>query len=206
MEIFNTNRKRIKGMNSKLLKNNDNVSKGFGNSSNYSENIFNHIQRLTKNKNKPKSYSWYRDNVRMLYNKSSFYKTLSSLEDTISPSGGTLYLFEYDATWGHKLKYFDEFPLVYVLEGGTKFFGANLHYLNLRQRLNIILQLQNGNVKFPKQCFHNYVNQGLRTPLFKINNDDWITSIFLPIESFVTKKNGMYQKVGKSFVWGETNQ
>lgn len=166
--------------------------------------IFDEVKQLAGSE--PRSYSWYRDTVRALATTHDVYRTMGTLEDTMIPSSGELYMFEYKATYAQKLKYYDEFPLVYVLEGGKKFYGANLHYLNHRSRMNVILGLENGRAKFPKQCYHYYVISGLETPLFKINRADYKTAIFLPVENFVTRRKGMYQQHSKSAVWGETNQ
>jgi|TARA_R100000482_G_scaffold54591_2_gene19611 hypothetical protein len=166
--------------------------------------IFQEIKELAGNE--PRSYSWYRDAVRMHFQQSDIYSDLSGMEETMIPSPGNLYLFEYKATYARKLKFYDEFPLVYVVSGGPKFMGANLHYLRYRSRMNVILGLENGRARFPKQCYHNYVVEGLETPLYKINSEDYKTAIFLPIESFVTRRKGMYQQYSKSAVWGETSQ
>jgi len=166
--------------------------------------IFQEIRELAADE--PRSYSWYRDNVRMAFSQSDIYEAMTDMEETLIPSPGELYMFEYKAVYARKLKYYDEFPLVYVLSGGPKFYGANLHYLRYRSRMNVVLGLENGRARFPKQCYHNYLVEGLETPLFKINREDYKTAIFLPVESFVTRKGGMYQQYSKSAVWGETSQ
>lgn len=166
--------------------------------------IFTEIKELAGNE--PRSYSWYRDAVRMHFQRSDIYSDMSEMEETMIPSPGELYLFEYKATYARKLKFYDEFPLVYVLSGGPKFYGANLHYLRYRSRMNVVLGLENGRARFPKQCYHNYVMEGLETPMYKINREDYKTAIFLPVESFVTRRKGMYQQYSKSSVWGETSQ
>lgn len=167
-------------------------------------NIFKEVGQLARGKER--SYTWYRDTVRMVSKRSDIYKTLSTCSDTLIPTGGKMYFFEYNATWARKLKYYDEFPLVYMLQGGPKFFGANLHYLPYSRRVQVIESILNGTPTIPKQCFHNYVYEGLDTPLFEINTDDWKTAIFIPNESFVTRRRGLYQRVSKSFVWGDSNQ
>ena len=153
----------------------------------------------------PRSYSWYRDAVRMQFQRSDLYSDMTNLEETLMPTPGNLYMFEYKATYARKLKYYDEFPLVYVLSTGSKFYGANLHYLRHRSRMNVVLGLEKGSARFPKQCYHNYVVAGLETPLYKINREDYKTAIFLPVESFVTRRKGMYQQYSKTSVWGETS-
>jgi hypothetical protein len=171
-------------------------------------NIFEQVDLLASKQRgfAAKSYSWYKENVPVIAKKNDIYKTLVTLDETLVPSGGNLYLFEYNATWAKKLPFYDEFPLVYMLQGGTKFFGANLHYLNYPTRYKVLKSIISGRPTIPKQCFHNYVYEGLETPLFKINNDDWMTSIFLPLESFVSRQKGSYKQVSKSYVWGVTKR
>ena len=166
--------------------------------------IFQEIKELAGSESR--SYSWYRDTVRMHFQRSDLYSDMTSLEESVIPSGGELYMFEYKAIYARKLKFDDEFPLVYVLSGGPKFYGANLHYLRHRSRMNVILGLEKGSARFPKQCFHNYLVEGLETPLYKINREDYKTAIFLPIENFVSRRKGMYQQYSKSAVWGEVSQ
>lgn len=176
--------------------------RGFG----YTEpqgNIFLDVRKLKRGKER--SYSWYRDNVRTISAQNNLYATLASLDDTLVPQSGKLYLFEYNAKFARRLKYYDEFPLVYIMQGGLDFFGANLHYLHPGQRILVLESILNDKIpRIPKQCFHNYVHEGLETPLFEINSEDWKTAIFIPNECFVTRKNGIYQKVSKSFVWGDS--
>ena len=170
-------------------------------------NIFEQIDQIAATKTKgfhTLSYNWYLNTVVSVARKNDIYKTLSTLEETLIPSGGNLYLFEYNATWAKKLPFYDEFPLVYMLQGGKKFFGANLHYLNYPTRYKVLKSIQDGRPTIPKQCFHNYVYEGLETPLYKINNEDWMKSIFLPLESFVSRQKGSYTKLSKSYVWGES--
>lgn len=167
-------------------------------------NIFQEVKRLAGET--PRSYSWYRDTVRSVASRNDIYSTLSSLEEVIIPTPGNLYLFEYKATYANKLNYYDEFPLVYVTQGGKNFSGANLHYLGFKYRLNAILQLEEGRMEIPKQCYHNYVHEGLETPLFKINREDYRSAIFLPLENFVTRKKNSYKQLSKSFVWGDSKR
>jgi hypothetical protein len=167
------------------------------------QNIFEIVRELAGSK--PRSYSWYRNTVRTLSTSSDIYQTLGTLEDTMTPSSGEMYLFEYKSTYASKLKYYDEFPLVYIFRGGSKFYGANLHYLTPRARMNVILQLEAGVANFPTQCFHYYVTNGLETPLFKINREDYKSAIFLPVENFVTRRKNMYKQFSKQTVWGENN-
>jgi len=91
----------------------------------------------------------------------------------------------YDPKLKKKLPYYDRFPLVYVTQGGLQFKGYNLHYLNLRDRLYTATVLQSGVLpKIDKRAFHSYLTEGLETPMFVINSDDYKTASFLPVEDF----------------------
>ena len=77
----------------------------------------------------PRSYSWYRDNVRMYFQKTDLYTEMTNLEESMIPIPGQLYLFEYKATYARKLKYYDEFPLVAVTGiENWGFHGINFHW------------------------------------------------------------------------------
>ena len=171
-------------------------------------NIFEQVDELANRDRgfRSSTYSWNLETVQMVARKNDIYKTLVTLDETLIPSGGNLYLFEYNATWAKKLPFYDEFPLVYMIGGGKNFFGANLHYLNYPTRYKVLKSIQRGRPIIPKQCFHNYVHAGLDTPLFKINSEDWTKSIFLPLESFVSRRKGSYTRLSKSYVWGESKR
>lgn len=133
----------------------------------------------------PRSYEWYRETVRMASKMSNIYESLVDMEETLIPSAGNLYLFEYKAVYANKMKFYDRFPLVYVTSGGKQFKGINLHYLGLRNRLNVILNLETGSMpSVPPNAYHNYLTDGLETPMFLINKDDYKTAAFLPLEDF----------------------
>ena len=201
MEVYDTNGGPFKSMTT--LKKTGQVAVNSAGSTG-DLNIFQEVTKLAGTT--PRTYNWYRDTVRSVASKNDIYSTLSTMEEVVIPSPGELYLFEYKATYANKLNYYDEFPLVYITQGGKKFRGANLHYLGYKARLNAILQLEQRRMEIPKQCYHNYVYEGLETPLFKINREDYKSAIFLPVESFVTRKKGSYKQVSKSFVWGDSKK
>lgn len=147
----------------------------------------------------PRSFGWYRDNVKVLFKMSDLYSDLVEQEETLTPTPGQLYMFEYKAVYAAKLNFYDRFPLVYITGVGDPFRGVNLHYLGLRKRLNLVLNLENGVLAgAPKRSYHNYVLKGLETPLYLINSDDYKTAAFLPIEDF--------GGVSKTAVWNGAKQ
>ena len=82
--------------------------------------------------------------MRTIFKHSDLFADLAELEETLVPSPGSLYLFEYRAVYAERLNFYDRFPLVYVTQGGLQFKGYNLHYLNLRDRLYTATVLQSG--------------------------------------------------------------
>ena len=145
--------------------------------------VFSLVQEATGDE--PRSYEWYRNTVRTIFKQSDLFADLAELEETLVPSPGSLYLFEYRAVYAERLNFYDRFPLVYVTQGGLQFKGYNLHYLNLRDRLYTSTVLQSGVLpKIDKRAFHSYLTEGLETPMFVINSDDYKTASFLPVEDF----------------------
>lgn len=150
------------------------------------ENIFNEIRNISKGK--PQSYSWYRNQIRTYAQKTNIIKDIYSLKDLIIPNVGGLYFFEYDPLYADKLLIYDTFPLVYVIQlTNNGFFGGNLHYLTERGRMNVILSLNKTKVKLPKKILRLYRYDRLQIPFMEINKEDWLTSIFLPVEKFHRK-------------------
>ena len=83
--------------------------------------------------------------------------------------------------------------------------SRDMSYGQLSNKEKTVLKLMEGILDIPKQCYHNYVLEGLETPLYRINSEDYLTSVFLPVENFVTRRRGLYQQYSKSAVWGETS-
>ena len=72
---------------------------------------------------------------------------------------GHMYIFEYKAKMNY-LKYYDKFPLVYVIKATKKgeFWGANLHYMTPKKRILATKKLMEGKIDIPKVCFHKYLS------------------------------------------------
>ena len=133
----------------------------------------------------PRSYEWYRKTVRTVFKQSDLFADLTELEETMVPSPGSLYLFEYKAVYAERLNFYDRFPLVYVIQGGLQFKGYNLHYLSLRKRLEAVALLESGTLPMiDMNAYHSYLTVGLETPMFLINSADYKTAAFLPVEDF----------------------
>ena len=143
----------------------------------------------------------------------------------ISTSGlkrtGEMFLFNYEPRNRSKLKFYDTFPLMYLVkvEPG-KLHGLNLHYLprklripfylNLQQlrtgvgkearlgKLDINILMSSNRYKFFRPCYKTYSIKRINSRMLKIPEEDWPIAISLPLERF--------KKMSKFNVWTESRR
>ena len=129
---------------------------------------------------------------------------------------GMMYLYEYRAeTYPMRIDYYDRFPLVIVLEtykGG--FLGLNLHYLNIKRRLELFVALStllnNDNYNFrskfsrisyerlkpftkyrnARPCIKRYKYNNVQSKLLKVFGPEWEIALFLPLQRFKGRSEG----------------
>ena len=120
---------------------------------------------------------------------------------------GHMYMFEYKAKMKY-LPYYDRFPLVYVIKtlGKGEFWGANLHYMTPKKRIQATKKLMQGRIDIPKKCFHKYLTAHVDTLYLDLALVEWDTAILLPTEDFVKNMNGMMFPIDKETVWKDTNE
>jgi len=120
---------------------------------------------------------------------------------------GHMYMFEYKAKMKY-LPYYDRFPLVYVIKtlGKGEFWGANLHYMTPKKRIQATRKLMQGRIDIPKKCFHKYLTAHVDTLYLDLALVEWDTAILLPTEDFVKNMNGMMFPIEKETVWNDTNE
>jgi hypothetical protein len=116
---------------------------------------------------------------------------------------GDLVFFMYSAKYAQKYKFWDQHPLVYIIDIKPReglFFGSNVHYLNPSYRGAVTKSYLNkyGDINAPRKTLKNYLFGNVVTELFKVPKDDWEGVSLLPTESFVDKKG---QKFPKYRVW-----
>lgn len=116
---------------------------------------------------------------------------------------GDLVFFLYSAKYPQKYKFWDQHPLVYVIEVRPRdglFFGSNVHYLNPSYRGAVTKSYLNkeGIVNAPRKTLKNYLFGNVVTDFYKVPESDWEGVSLLPTESFVDKRG---QKVPKYKVW-----
>jgi|TARA_B100000965_G_scaffold312384_1_gene272191 hypothetical protein len=180
------------------------------------------FERVTaKTGGEKKSLSWYRSAVKAeasVYKKNFGKYILDERRDNIGSVKsqdenelrqytvqGHLYMFEYKAKmkW---LPYYDRFPLVYVIKSlRNEFWGANLHYLPIKKRLQATRKLMQGRVDVPKACFHKYLQPHVEGLLIDLAEDEWDTAVLLPTEDFVKYTHGAMFPIDKQTVWEEVN-
>jgi hypothetical protein len=131
-----------------------------------------------------------------------------------------MYCYQYDPKYAKKLPYYDEFPLIFMVErisGG--FVGINLHYVSPRNRIvvmnalseiasnkrydsttrlrlsyNVLKGLSKYNVIKP--CLKKYLFTHVRSKFVKIEANEWDIALFLPVQKF--------KKAAASKVWSDS--
>lgn len=173
-----------------------------------------------------RSWAWFQGEVRKISTNASvaagpLINTRAELNRNASSIiPGEMYLFRYDAKHKDTLPYWDMYPLIFPfrkLEDG--FLGLNMHYLPYRLRVILLDRLmdfktntklnEHTKLKFAwqtivglsryelvKPTVHRYLTKHVRTPLKKIESENWVTALMLPIEAF--------QKQSKEEVWKTT--
>jgi len=131
---------------------------------------------------------------------------------------GHLYFYAYDPKYAEILPYYDIFPLTLVLEKyGDGFLGLNLHYLPIpyraafldrlldfakydenegieRLRVTYDILRATKNLKAFEPCLKRYLYGQMKTPPLKVENHEWETALFLPVERFQKAKKSTVHK------------
>lgn len=194
---------------------------GFGSSSSTSSSgyvtLFEKVKQAANGESK--GLTWYKGTVRSLSSQYKVDQTKLQRDERRDTSSkienrdenilrkkalpGHLYFFEYEAKMKY-LPYYDKYPLAYVLKvDGDAFWAANLHYVDPKKRLKIISNLKNNKIDIPKKCIHKYINNHVKSLYLDLSENEWDTSIFIPVEDFVTYKQIPYDR---EMVWKETDE
>ena len=138
-------------------------------------------------------------------NPSQFYK---EAENKISGGGirpGSLFAYWYDPKWAKKLPYYDEFPMIMMIEkakGG--FFGLNFHYLPPMLRARLLDRVKAAGISWDgikkidvvKPAIKRYLSGHVGGRVVVIPEDEEELSIFLPLERF--------KKASTASVWADS--
>jgi hypothetical protein len=167
-----------------------------------------------------KSYQWYRQQISSLGKLSNTNQVLKDTQVATRIIPGEMYLFYYDPKHKDTLPYYDRLPLVLpfrkVADG---FYGINLHYLPYMMRFKILgllseyatgkdedtrIQLSwrllnaSSRLNPAKFAVKHYLNSHVKSRLYKIPYNDWVTASQLPVEKFVGAQ--------KTKVWQDFNR
>ena len=168
------------------------------------ETYFDKISTQIKTGNEP--YTWYRNRIKEL-GTPSVPELLRTGKLNKTPHPKHLNMFVYAPKFAKKLPYYDTFPLVMYLkpaEGG--FYGLNFHYLPyaLRARLldaagqdKLSVSAVEGS-RLTKPTIKRYLFGYTRSMFRKIDSDDNLTAIMLPVQRF--------KKAGENKVWGDSRK
>ena len=139
--------------------------------------------------------------------------TAPKVQLTRSPEIGFMYHFFYDPKLKEELPYYDRFPLVLPIEQYSDgFLGINFHYLSMPIRIRLLDRIMtfannksldettviNANysalkrVREIKPCLKRYLSGQVRSNFRKINADEFVVAVLLPVARF--------KKKGESFV------
>jgi hypothetical protein len=175
------------------------------------------------------AYEWLQKEMKNLYGSSTRTTLIKDLrrENRVLKGGfkqqhiGQMFFYEYHAKHDKTLKYWDKYPmgfLIDVKENGM-WQMINLHYLNPRIRAVIfdsLLTIANNpnandttklmlsykllkslkKFKWAKPCFKAYLPSQLRSQIMRIPVKYWSIAIFLPVAAF--------QKAPNSKVWSDS--
>ncbi len=148
-----------------------------------------------------KSGDWY---TNTLMNELRDYQKRNINElDTRFIIPGDFVFFLYSAKYPQKYQFWDQHPLVYVIEVNPRkglFLGSNVHYLNPSYRGGVTKSYLNkeGVINAPRKTLKNYLFGNVVTDFYKVPESDWEGVSLLPTEKFVDKKG---QSVPKYKVW-----
>ena len=168
------------------------------------ETYFDKISAQIKTGTEP--YQWYRNRIKELGTPNTA-ELLRSGKLNKQPIPKHLNMFIYAPKFAKTLPYYDTFPLIMYLKpakGG--FYGLNFHYLPyaLRARLldaagqdKLSVSAVEGS-RLTKPTIKRYLYGYLRSMCLKIEPEDNLTAIMLPVQRF--------KKASDSRVWGDSRK
>jgi len=119
-----------------------------------------------------------------------------ALEGADGPIPTTAVTFTYRAEYGEKMRFWDKYPMVYILgEGGQHFWGANVHYLQPAARS------AGFSVAAPPQTIHKYLRSNVISPLKKIPESEYDDIGLLPTEQWISTINGVQVPIPSAIVY-----
>ena len=168
------------------------------------ETYFDKISKQIKTGNEP--YRWYRNRIKELGTPNTA-ELLRSGKLAKRPHVGFLNMYIYAPKFKDTLPYYDTFPLIMYLkpaEGG--FYGLNFHYLPYALRARLLDAAGQDKLdvnavsrsRLTKPTIKRYLFGYLRSMCLKIEPEDNLTAIMLPVQRF--------KKASDNTVWGNSRK
>ena len=163
------------------------------------ESPFTILREARAKENISEAYDWFKRQIAKLRNVTpdKLLQDEKRITGNVRISPKKMYMFKYDPKSKAKLPYYDTFPLIMPLEVYKDgFLGINFHYLppKIRKRL---LEASKGRItynslkrnKYMRHIIKRYLNKHVKSKFLQIDEEDWETSLYLPVERFVKAKN-----------------
>ena len=166
---------------------------------------------LEKSGGKDRSVRWFREQVKQLGAVPSRQLIREGLV-TSRPTYGVMNFFMYDPKYKDNvnvLPYYDRFPLIMPIEPLREqrgsFMGLNFHYLSIPMRIKLlnVIQEYSNDTKYDENTrirltwnrikrnplvrptIKMYLREHVRTPYRRINADEMMVAVLLPVQKFV---------------------
>ena len=166
---------------------------------------------LEKSGGKDRSIRWFREQVKQLGAVPSRQLIREGLV-TSRPTYGVMNFFMYDPKYKddrNVLPYYDRFPLIMPIEPLREqrgsFIGLNFHYLSIPMRIKLLNVIQeyasddkydeNTRIRLTwnrikrnplvRPTIKMYLREHVRTPFRRINADEMMVAVLLPVQKFV---------------------
>ena len=174
---------------------------------------------LEKSGGKDRSVRWFREQVKQLGAVPSRQLIREGLV-TSRPTYGVMNFFMYDPKYKDNvnvLPYYDRFPLIMPIEPLREqrgsFMGLNFHYLSIPMRIKLlnVIQEYSNDTKYDENTrirltwnrikrnplvrptIKMYLREHVRTPYRRINADEMMVAVLLPVQRFVrARENVVY--------------
>lgn len=174
---------------------------------------------LEKSGGKDRSVRWFREQVKQLGAVPSRQLIREGLV-TSRPTYGVMNFFMYDPKYKddrNVLPYYDRFPLIMPIEPLREqrgsFMGLNFHYLSIPMRIKLLNVIQeyasddkydeNTRIRLTwnrikrnplvRPTIKMYLREHVRTPYRRINADEMMVAVLLPVQRFVrARENVVY--------------
>lgn len=174
-----------------------------------------------------KSLAWFQEMTRKLGDRVSINSLLqNSQRRSANLVPGKMYMYSYQAKHADTLPYYDQFPLMIPFARDAETVtGLNFHYLNYKIRfflLRNLLEFANDKKLTEKSklimswdlikgasryapaaaAIHKYRFDHIRSAFLEVPANQWFTAMMMPVERFVTGKDGY--KYNKESVWQDS--